>query len=158
MSPATAASFLAGNPDKGGYSTARNMLLKDELSIDTYTLIVIWTPQLSLDISWTMSAQVVYGCYRNPNASTPVGPISSRITESAIAAMVKHSFSSLAVCAVLLTSALAQSGIRYGAMGSKRQNQIVFPPANGPCPQNHGQTPCKSMGVVFVPAHEETRC
>jgi len=36
---------------------------------------------------------------------------------------------------------------------SARQNQIVFPPANGPCPQNAGLTPpqCSEQPCVDIP-------
>ncbi|KAL2213208.1 hypothetical protein CC79DRAFT_1327084 [Sarocladium strictum] len=55
--------------------------------------------------------------------------------------MVKYTLLSLALYASLFASALAHTGTKYAAMSDKRQNQVVFPPADGPCPQNIGLEP-----------------
>jgi hypothetical protein len=54
----------------------------------------------------------------------------------------------LALSSVLFNQALGQSGVKYGPM-STRQSQIVFPPVDGPCPQNVGQTPCEFLAEDF---------
>lgn len=82
-------------------------------------------------------------CYLNN--PTLLGFISTFCTsEIALYVMVKCTLSSLALCASLFASALAHTGTKYAAMSNKRQNQVVFPPADGPCPQNIGLEPRKS--------------
>jgi len=79
------------------------------------------------------------------NSPTPVSFISSLcISEIALDVMVKYTLSSLALYASLFASALAHTGTKYAAMSNKRQNQVIFPPADGPCPQNIGLEPRKS--------------
>jgi hypothetical protein len=66
--------------------------------------------------------------------------------------MLRHSFLAATVGAFLFTSVLGSSADIHSVV--RRQNQIVFPPANGPCPQNRGQTPCmfslQSLSMINV--------
>jgi hypothetical protein len=69
--------------------------------------------------------------------------------------MVRHSFLAATVGAFLFTSVFGSSADIHSVV--KRQNQIVFPPANGPCPQNRGQTPCifslKALNMIDFLTH-----
>jgi hypothetical protein len=74
------------------------------------------------------------------------------VTDRSLVAMSQQVLACLALSNVLFNQALGQPGINYGPM-STRQNQIVFPPADGPCPQNIGQIPCKLVATDFLEVH-----